>query len=147
MKIILLKDVAGLGKEGDIVEVKPGFARNKLIPSKLALRLTDSNLRRLKEIQKIQNVREGKEKREAAKLKESIEALSLTIPVQAGEDGKLFGAVTNMDIEEMLIKEGYAIDRKNILLEDPIKELGVYSVEALLHSEVRATLKVWVVSK
>lgn len=147
MKVLLLKEVENLGKEGDIVEVKDGYARNKLVPNKLALIYTDSNLRRFKEINKTETVKKEKEKRGATTLKEKLESISMTIPVQAGEDGKLFGAVTNIDIEEMLTKEGYEIDKKDILLEEPIKELGVYSIELLLHPKVNATLKLWVVSK
>lgn len=147
MKIILLKEVEGLGKRGDMVEVRPGYARNKLVPNKLALVYNESNLRRVKEMEKIETVKKEKEKREARKLKEALESLSLTIPVQAGDDGKLFGAVTNIDIEEVLTREGYKIDKKNILLEHPIKELGVYPIEVLVHPEVKVVLKLWVVSK
>lgn len=147
MKVILLKEVERLGKRGDVVEVKPGYARNKLVPNRLALIHNESNFRRFKEMEKMENVKKEKAKKEATKLKEVIEGLSLTIPVQAGEDGKLFGAVTNIDIEEALAKEGYKIDKKDILLEEPIKELGVYSIEVLCHPEVKAILKVWVVSK
>lgn len=147
MKIILLQEVERLGKKGDVVEVKPGYARNKLVPNKFALICTDSNFRKFKAMEQAEIVKKGKEKRGAVLLKERLESLSLTIPVQAGEDSKLFGAVTNIDIEEALTKEGQEIDKKNILLEQPIKELGVYSIEVLLHPEVKATLKLWVVSK
>lgn len=147
MKLILLKETKGLGKRGEIVEVKPGYAKNFLIPNKFALMYSDSNFRRFKEIEKIDGMKKEKEKKRATMLKEKLESLSLTIPVQAGEDGKLFGAVTNMDIEEVLTKDGYEINKKNILLEEPIKELGVYSIEVLVHPEVKATLKLWVVNK
>lgn len=147
MKVILLREIERLGKRGDVVEVKAGYARNKLIPNKFALMYNESNLGRFKEIEKIETVKKKREKREATILKEVIESLSLTIPVQAGEDGKLFGAVTNIDIEETLSREGYKIDKRNILLEEPIKELGVYSIEVVTHPDVKATLKLWVVSK
>ncbi|MDI6839719.1 MAG: 50S ribosomal protein L9 [bacterium] len=147
MKIILLEDVERIGKRGDVVDVKPGYGRNYLIPKKLAFLHTDSNLRRFEEFKKIIELRNSRERRVALKLKEELESLSLTFPVQAGEDGKLFGAVTNIDIEGLLAKEGYKIDRKNVILEDPIKELGVYSIRILLHPEVEGTVKLWVVSK
>ena len=147
MKVILLKEVERLGKIGETVEVKPGYARNKLIPSKLALIYSDANFKKFKEVEKIVEIRKEKKKREVMRMKEKIEALSLTIPVQAGEDNKLFGAVTNIDVEEVLAKEGYKIDKKDILLDEPIRELGVYSIEILLPSEIKAMVKVWVVSK
>ena len=147
MKVILLKEVERLGKVGEMVEVKTGYARNKLIPNKLALIYTEANFKKFKEIEKIAEVKIEKKKREVTKIKEKLEALSLTIPVQAGEDNKLFGAVTNIDIEEVLAKEGYKIDKKDIVLDEPIRELGVYSIEILLHSEIKAMVKVWVVSK
>ncbi len=147
MKVILLKEVERLGKVGEMVEVKDGYARNKLIPNKLALICNEASLKKFKEIEKIAEVRKEKKKREVTRMKEKIEALSLTIPVQAGEDNKLFGAVTNIDIEEVLAKEGYKIDKKDIVLDEPIRELGVYSIEIGLHPEIKAILKVWVVSK
>ena len=147
MKVILLREVESLGKKGEVVEVKPGYARNRLIPNKIALIHNESNLRVFGEINKSEIIRIEKERKGVIDLKDKLEALSLTIPVQAGEDGKLYGAVTNIDIEEMLNKEGYNIDKREILLADPIKELGVYSVEVQLHPEIKATLKVWVVTK
>jgi large subunit ribosomal protein L9 len=147
MKIILLKEIEGLGKRGELIDVKAGYARNKLIPRKFALPYNKSNFRIFKEIERIENIRKNKEKKIALQKKEKIESLSLAISVQAGEDGKLFGAVTNIDIEKALLREGCEIDRKNILLKEPIKELGVYSIEISLHPEVKATLKAWIVSK
>ncbi|MCK4352592.1 50S ribosomal protein L9 [candidate division WOR-3 bacterium] len=147
MKIILLQDTEKLGKRGDIVDIKPGYARNYLLPNKIALYYSPSNLRKFEEQKKIEEVRGNKKKREALGSKEMLESLSLTFPVQAGEDGKIFGAVTNINIAELLTKEGCEIDKKNILLKEPIKELGVYSVKVLLNSGVEATIKLWVVSK
>ncbi len=147
MKIVLLKSVERLGEKGNVIDVKPGYARNYLIPSGLALFHTSSNLKRFEELNRIEAIRKGKKKKEAIQLKEKLEALSLTFPVQAGEDGKLFGAITNIDIEIALAKEKYQIDKKNILLSEPIKELGVYSIEVSLHPEVKATVKFWVVNK
>lgn len=147
MKIILLKDVDRLGKRGDKIEVAKGYGRNYLIPKGLALTLTTGNLKKFEHEEKKLRYAMEKTKREAGHLKEKLKKLSLTIAVQAGEDDKLFGAVTNMDIEQALSREGYNIDRKKIKLEEPIKELGVYTIKMALHPEVEAELKLWVVSK
>jgi len=147
MKLILLADIDRLGKRGDSIEVANGYGRNYLIPKGLALTLTPGNLKKFEhEEEKLRYTME-KTKREAERLKEKLKKLSLTIAVQAGEDDKLFGAVTNMDIEEALSREDYNIDRKKIKLEEPIKELGVYTIKIVLHPEVEAELKLWVVSK
>lgn len=147
MKLILLRDIDRLGKRGDKVEVANGYGRNYLIPKGLALALTPENLKKFEYEEKKLKYRLERAKREAEHLKEKLKKLSLTVAVQAGEDDKLFGAVTNMDIEEALSREGYNIDRKKIKLEEPIKELGVYTIKIALHPEVEAELKLWVVSK
>jgi large subunit ribosomal protein L9 len=147
VKIILLKKVEKLGERGEVVEVKRGYARNKLIPEKIALPYTEGNMRKFKELLKIEDIKKNKAKRMAMEKKEKLDKLSITIPVHVGEDEKLFGSITNMDIQEALKKEGYEIDKKNILLENPIKELGVHSVEISLHPEVKAKIKIWVVSE
>lgn len=147
MKVILLEEVEFLGKYGDIVEVKRGYARNKLIPAKLAMPHTDASIKMIKEIEKRKTLRAKKEKDESLSMKEQLEKISLTCPIYTGADGKVFGAVTNIDIEKLLKKEGFTIDKKHILLTDPIKELGVFPVEIYLHPEVNATVKLWVVSE
>lgn len=147
MEIILLADIDRLGKRGDRIEVANGYGRNYLIPKGLALTLTSGNLKKFEQEEKRLKYRIERTKREAERLKEKLKKLSLTIAVQAGEDDKLFGAVTNMDIEQALSREGYNIDRKKIKLEEPIKELGVYTIKIVLHPEVEAELKLWVVSK
>jgi len=147
MKLILLTDIDRLGKRGDKIEVAKGYGRNYLIPKGLALTLTSGNLKKFEHEEEKLRYDVEKTKREAERLKEKLKKLSLTIAVQAGEDDKLFGAVTNMDIEQALSREGYNIDRKKIKLEEPIKELGVYTIKMALHPEVEAELKLWVVSK
>ncbi len=147
MKIILLQSIEKLGEKGDAIDVKPGYARNYLIPNGVALLHTPSNLKKFDELKRVEAIKKGKREKEAIKLKEKLEALSLTFPVQAGEDGKLFGAITNIDIESAFAKEGYQIDKKDILLSEPIKELGVYSVEVVLNPKIKATVKLWVVNK
>jgi large subunit ribosomal protein L9 len=145
MQIILLKDVERLGKPGDSVKVAEGFARNYLIPRKLALADTASNRQAYSNLKRFEQVRQTKEKKEAELVAAQMERLSLTAVVQAGEDDKLFGSVTNKDVNDLLLKEGFEIDKRNILLEEPIKRLGVYTVGVKLHPEVEAKIKVWVV--
>jgi large subunit ribosomal protein L9 len=147
MKVILLKEVESLGKYGDVVEVKRGYARNKLIPGKLAMEHTEASIKVVKELEKRQSMKARKQKDESLVLKEQLEKISLTCPIYAGADVKVFGAVTNIDIEKLLKKEGFKIDKKDILLAEPIKELGVYPVQVHLHPEVNAEIKLWVVSE
>ena len=145
MKLILLKDVDDLGKIGDIVSVKEGYARNYLIPKKLVLEATKAN-EKVVEKEKIKVEQKRKESRkEAEELCENLEKLSLTIPVQVGEKDKLYGSVTSQDISDLLKKEGFDIDKRKIELPNPIKALGIYSVKIKLDAEVTATMKVWVV--
>ena len=147
MKIILCQEVTNLGQKDDIVNVKSGYARNYLIPRKMALLFTPSNLKILEHEKEIENTKANKEKRQASKLKEKMEKVSLTFPVTAGEDGKIFGTVTEKDIEELLLKEKFKTDRHKITLPEHIKETGVYMVKIALHPEVDAEVKLWVVSK
>lgn len=147
MKIILLKDVADVGEKGNVVEVKPGYARHKLIPTRLAIQYTASAVQQAEELNKMEIVKQNKKKKAELQLKDALEKLSLTRALPCGEDGKPFGAVTNIDIEKLLKKENYEIDRKNILLEEPIKELGVYTVSVRISSETEATIRIWVVSE
>lgn len=145
MKVILTEDVAGLGKLGDLVQVKDGYARNYLIPKKLALPANPQNVKVLEHQKNLIRQKQNRIKSEAEKLAEKIEKMSCTIAKPTGEEDKLFGAVTSIDIEESLREEGIIIDRKKILLEEPIKSLGIYKVPIKLHPEVTANLKVWVV--
>jgi len=145
MKIILLKDVKDVGKKGNIVAVKSGYARHKLIPTGVAIQYTDSAVKQAEELNRMELVRQNKKRRAEIQLKEALEKLSLTRALPCGEDGKPFGAVTNIDIEKLLKKEGYEIERKNILLEKPIKELGVYAVAVTISAETEATVRIWVV--
>jgi large subunit ribosomal protein L9 len=147
MKIILLKEVETLGQYGDVVDVKKGFARNKLVPQKLAMPCTPSNMKVMEELKKRNSQKEKKHRDEALKFKEQLEKISLTFPIYVGEDGKLFGAVTSLDIEKLLKKEKIDVDKKDITLPEHIKELGVYPVEVRIHSDIAATVKLWVVSE
>ena len=146
-EIVLMQDVQGLGAQGDIMKVSPGYARNFLFPRKLAAPATPRHIKAL-EIEK--KKKEAEARRELDKLRLDSEALSkasCTIPMQAGEDGKLFGSVTSQHIAEALEKGGFAVDKKQVELPEPLKELGVFNVPIRLHQEVIATVKVWIVEK
>jgi large subunit ribosomal protein L9 len=147
MQVILREDVANVGRTGDMVNVKDGFGRNYLIPRGLAVTATPRNMRRLTHDRKVIEQQDSKRCKDAQSLKERLEALSLTIAKNTGEDDKLFGSVTNREIADALKEEGLEIDRKLIQLEQPIKALGVFTVELRLAREVTANLKVWVVAK
>lgn len=147
MKVILQEDVEKLGHAGDLVNVAGGYARNYLIPRKLGLPATTKNLGILEHQKRSIEARMKKRQKEAQKLKEKLESLSCTVSKKVGEGEKLFGSVTSMDIEEALRAEELNIDRRQILLKEPIKSLGVYNVEVKLTKDVTATVKVWVVEK
>ncbi len=145
MKVILLKDVENVGKMGDIKEVKDGFARNYLLPKGFALEATRSNLRTFKVLQEQQKNKREKEKNRALKLKEKIEKFKLKIKAKSGEEGKLFGAISSIDILNGLKEQGIEVKKGMIHMEDAIRSLGVHEVEMRLHPEVKAILKVEVV--
>lgn len=147
MKVILQKDVPDLGVGGEVVVVKNGFARNYLIPKKLALPADTRNLRALEHQKRLVAAGQARQKREAEELAKQIEGASCTISMLVGEQDKLFGSVTAKDIEEALARDGIQLSRKRIVLEEPIKKLGVYAIDVRLHPEVTAKLKVWVVAK
>jgi large subunit ribosomal protein L9 len=147
MDVILLEDMNDLGKRGEKVTVKGGYARNYLLPRRLALPATPSGLKMMKEEERRRQVREVKMQREAEELSKSLDKVSCTAEVQAGEDDRVFGAVTSADIAELLQAQGYDIDKRKILLDEPLKALGVYTIPIRLHHDVDARVKVWVVKK
>lgn len=147
MQVILREDIANLGRIGELVEVKDGYGRNFLIPKGLAVLATPRNKKRLEHELRVVEQRDAKLRKDAQSVKKTLEELSLTIAKQTGEEGKLFGSVTNRDIALALEEEGLQIHRKMIRLEQPIKSLGVYTVEIRLAREVIASLKLWVVAK
>ncbi len=147
MKLILLEDVESIGKTGDVVEVKDGYARNFLMPKKLALEINPASLKLAEKSKQKQKLKLEKLKTDALELAKKIAAASCTITMPAGEDDKLFGAVTAQDIAEALKPEGIAIDKKSIVISQPIHKLGIYTVEVKLHPEVTQELKVWVIKK
>lgn len=146
MNVILTENVKGLGNMGEVVKVKPGYARNFLLPNKLAVEASNRNLNELEHHRRQLSRKAEKLSQEAAAIKGRIEALECVIAHRAGEEGKLFGSVTSMEIEAELAAKGVAIDRRKIQLEQPIKTLGEHDVEIKLNAGVTATLKVKVVS-
>jgi len=147
MKVILIEDVNKLGSIGDTVQVKEGYARNFLFPKNLAKPATSSNLKIIEDIKKKKIAALAKEKRLAEELKEKLSLISCTIPVEAGDDDKLFGSVTTQDIARAFEEEGFSIDKRKIVIKEPISKLGVYHVSVKLHPEVSGEVKVWVVKK
>ena len=145
MKIILRQDHEKLGKIGDIVEVKDGYARNYLIPRNIAFRATDGNLRTLTEEKKQFEYRQKKEVRNAEKLSAELEKTSVTLKMKVGEDEKLFGSVTSQMIADALQEKGIKVDKRIIEIEEPIKALGIYTVNIKLLSTISGKVKVWVV--
>lgn len=147
MQVILLEDIPSLGKIGDMVKVSDGYGRNYLIPKKKAVFATEKNLKTLQHEKALVQQRLGKMKKDAVKMAQEIEKLSCTFAKNVGESGKLFGSVTSMEIEAFLKENGMDVDRKKIILEEPIKNLGIYNVAIKLQPEVTAHLKVWVVQE
>lgn len=142
VQVILNEDVANLGRTGDVVKVRPGFARNYLFPRNLAVEANQKSLRAFEHHKRIAMAKREAQTTEATELKRRIEALSISIGAHAGEEGKLFGSVTNIDIERALREKGFVIERRKIHLAEPIKQLGEFTVPVRLQPEVEASLKV-----
>ncbi len=145
MQVILQEDIANLGSAGDIVKVKEGYGRNFLVPRKLAVLANEKNVKMLDHQKRVVSSKLAKKKGHAEEVAQKLSDMSVTIQCEVGEEDKLFGSVTNMDIANALRKEGVELDRHNILLKEPIKKIGVFDVDIKLHPEVTGQLKVWVV--
>ncbi len=147
MQVILLEDVKAIGKKGALVKVADGFARNFLLPKKLALEATDGNLRNLQHTAKVATDKHDREVDHARQAAEQLQAHTVRVPVKAGEKGKLYGAVTTADIAEALKKvTDWPIDKRKIELKDPIKKLGTATVRIRLHPEVAPQITIEVIS-
>jgi large subunit ribosomal protein L9 len=142
VQVILNEDVPNLGRTGDVVKVRPGFARNYLFPRKLAIEANPKSLRAFEHHKRIAMGKREVRKTEATELKRKLEALTISIGAHAGEEGKLFGSVTNIDIERALREKGFSVERRKIHLAEPIKQLGEFTVPVRLQPEVEASLKV-----
>ncbi len=147
MEVILLEDIPSLGRTGDLVKVTDGYGRNFLIPKRKAVRATSKKLKALEHEKRLVQDRLERSQKDAERLAQRLEEYSCTISKSVGESGKLFGAVTSMEIEQNLLENGFNIERKNILLEEPIKSLGIYTVPVKIGPDLTANLKVWVVKE
>jgi large subunit ribosomal protein L9 len=146
-EVILMQDVKDLGSEGQVVRVSEGYARNFLIPKKLAAAVTEATRRRLAKLQQQREVERKAGREKALALAAKIEKASCTIPVKVGEGEKIFGSVTSADIVKVLEAQGFEIDKHAVQLEAPIKELGVFEVKVKVYADVEALIKVWVVQE
>jgi large subunit ribosomal protein L9 len=142
MEVILREDVPQLGHRGDVVKVKPGYARNYLIPRKLAMPATAGARKQVADMKAANARKDAREKSGAESLAAQLGELTLTITAKAGEQDQLFGSVTTMDIAAALEAKGFNVDRRTIELEEPIKTIGEYSVPVRLHRDVTAAVKV-----
>ena len=147
MKVILVQTIDRLGKIGDIVNVKDGYARNYLFPKNAAKEATLGNMKILDSLKKKQVLEDAKRLDEAKALAEKLAALSITISAKTADEEKLFGAVTAEMISAALGNEKIVVDKKDIVLDEPIKKLGVYQVGVKVHPEVKASLRVWIVKE
>ncbi|WP_257351732.1 50S ribosomal protein L9 [Pseudalkalibacillus decolorationis] len=144
MKVILMKDVKGKGKKGEVKNVSEGYARNYLFPNSLAKEATSGNMKTLEQKKKSQEKQAEEERHEAVKLKDELENLKIELSTKAGEGGRLFGSITSKQIAEELKKKKIKVDKRKIELSEPIRSLGFTNVPIKLHPEVTATLKVQV---
>lgn len=143
--VILLEDIKGLGTMGEQVTVKDGYARNFLLPKEMATPATADAVRRLEARRAKIREQEAAKHQAAAEMAEKLGRMSVTLTVEAGEDDKLYGSVGPQQVADALQENGAPVERRQVKMEEPIKKLGVYSVDVSLHPEVQATVKVWVV--
>lgn len=147
MKVILKEDLKSLGKMGSVVNVSDGYARNFLIPKKIAVEANTKNVKALEHEKKLIKERAGKLNREAQGMSEKLSSVKLTLSAKAGEEERIFGSITTMDIAEALKKEGIEIDRKRIVLDEPIKRLGNYTVAVKISPDITGQLSVQIIAE
>jgi large subunit ribosomal protein L9 len=147
IEVILREDIKTLGRAGEMVRVKPGYARNYLLPQGLAYEATEGNKKRVAAETRVRTVRNQAERTEAERLASTLAGVSLALSGKAGEEGKLFGSITSQDIADALARQGHTIDRRRIEMEHPIKTIGEHAVTVRLHPEVRAELRVSVIAE
>ena len=147
MEVILLEDVEGVGNRGDKVKVKDGYARNFMIPKKLAISAKGAGAKVFAEVERQRARREHKVRREAEENAKKFADISVHIQMEVGEEDRIFGSVTTADIADRLKEQGIDVDKRKIMLEEPLKQLGVYNVPIKLFQDVEAKVKVWVEKK
>jgi len=145
MKVILLNDVENLGLAGDILVVKPGYARNKLIPQGLALRASNKNIAVASERKKVANVKLERENIALQKLAKKLSNVEITIEVNVGEEEKMFGSITNLDVHKELTSKGYDLNKNQIIIDEPIKALGIYHAKVKIAKDITSDVKLYVI--
>ena len=145
MKIVLMSDVENLGKSGDVVSVKPGYARNRLIPMGLALRASKRNIAVATEQKKIALVKVARETQAMQSLAKKLSKVEITIEVKVGEEEKMFGSITNKDIHNELINKGFELDKNQISINEPIKALGIYHITVKVAKDITSDVKLYVI--
>ena len=145
MKIILLSDVENLGESGDVITVKPGYARNKLIPQGLALRASNRNIAVANENKKVATAKLERENQSLNVLAKKLSKVEITIEVKVGEEEKMFGSITNKDIHKELIDKGFEIEKNQISIEEPIKALGIYHINVKISKDITSDVKLYVI--
>jgi large subunit ribosomal protein L9 len=144
VEVILRDDVPNLGKIGQVVRVRPGYARNFLFPRGLAVEANRKNLRVLEHQKRVIGVKSERERKQAEGVAAKLEGLRLVVRARVGEEGRLFGSVTNLDVERLLAERGFPVDRRRIALEEPIKQLGTFPIAVQVGRDVRATVQLTV---
>ncbi|MGH7495058.1 MAG: 50S ribosomal protein L9 [bacterium] len=147
MKVLLRQNLESLGEAGKIVNVKDGYARNFLLPRGLAFEANERNLKIFEQEKKRLVGLKEKEKKSAEVLKAKMDGVSITATLPVGEDDRVFGSVTNQDIADLLAVKGFSLDKRKIILEEPVKALGIYEVPVKLHPEIESRIKLWVVKQ
>jgi large subunit ribosomal protein L9 len=142
VEVILREDVPNLGAIGQIVRVRPGYARNYLLPRGLAVEANRKNMAELEHQKRVIAVKADRDRKAAEGVAAKLEGLTVTVRARAGEEGRLFGSVTNLDVERMLAAKGHPVERRRILLEEPIKQLGTFPVMVQVGRDIRATIQV-----
>ena len=145
MKIILMSDVENLGESGDVIAVKPGYARNKLIPQGLALRASNRNIAVSNERKKVATAKLERENQALSVLAKKLSKVEITIEVKVGEEEKMFGSITNKDIHKELIDKGFEIEKNQISIEEPIKALGIYHINVKISKDITSDVKLYVI--
>ena len=145
MKVILLNDVENLGLAGDIVFVKPGYARNRLIPQGLALRASNKNVAVASERKKVESVKLERENIALQKLAKKLSNVEITIEVNVGEEEKMFGSITNLDVHKELASKGFDLEKNQIIIEEPIKALGIYHAKVKIAKDITSDVKLYVI--
>ena len=145
MKIILLADVENLGESGDVIAVKPGYARNKLIPQGLALRASNRNIAVANENKKVATAKLERENQAMNVLAKKLSKVEITIEVKVGDEEKMFGSITNKDIHKELIDKGFEIEKNQISIKEPIKALGIYHINVKISKDITSDVKLYVI--